>query len=179
MKRYGLAVALVLGACGSHDATAPAPATPAPAPPTTASAPVDASVIATPPAPVTTAPPATTTPPDRPPTDSIMPKEPDQGDTTLTNDQVARKIQANYLHGLQRCYSDRLKQDPHAAGRVVLTFTVKEDGGVTNASATGIDDMLDACFVRNMQTWRFDRPKDKDGKPTQATFSIPLVFVST
>jgi TonB family protein len=108
-----------------------------------------------------------------------MPKEPDQGDTTLTGDQVSQKIQSVYFAGLKRCFADTLKRDPHAGGRAVLTFTVKEDGGVTDATATGIDDMLDACFVKKMESWRFDRPLDKNGKPTTTSFSIPVVFVAS
>jgi TonB family protein len=189
MKRV-LILAFLSTACGPRDAAAPAPATPSappPAPAPAVAATVDAGAVATAPvaalvvaAPIEISGPVATGGVSVPAVDSIMPKEPPEDDpTTLARDHVMQKISHLYMSGLQRCYQDRLKQQPTARGRVVLTFTVDEKGGVINPTATGIDDVLDACLVKRMSSWRFDPPRDKDGKPTTADFSLPLVYTST
>lgn len=100
----------------------------------------------------------------------------DESFGTLDPDLVARKIRTRYRRGLQKCHERLLKVNPDAGGRVQLSFTVGPTGRVTRASAKGFDDTVDACITQQMRRWRFGTPKDEDGKPTQARFSMPVLL---
>ncbi|MEZ4364445.1 MAG: hypothetical protein R3B48_29990 [Kofleriaceae bacterium] len=101
------------------------------------------------------------------------------GDSTanLSPDDVLRKIQSAYMAGLKRCYKDYLKTDPTARGGVQLTFTVNETGRTVGGRAKGFASQVDACITGLMASWRFVGPKDQDGDPTEASFSIKLQLV--
>ncbi|HEY0192453.1 MAG TPA: AgmX/PglI C-terminal domain-containing protein [Kofleriaceae bacterium] len=98
-------------------------------------------------------------------------------DSTLTPDIILAKIQSVYMAGLKRCYKDYLKKDASARGKVTLTLTVNETGRTTKGAAHGFAGEVDACIGNLMSTWRFPIPKDKDGDPTEANFSISLQLV--
>jgi biopolymer transport protein ExbD len=99
-------------------------------------------------------------------------------DSSLTSDTVLRKIQSLYQQGLKRCFQDALTRNPKLGGNVALSFTVDRQGKVVKPSAKGFDDDIDACMTSKMSTWRFPIPKDKDGEPTEATFTTKLVLVA-
>ena len=98
-------------------------------------------------------------------------------ESSLTPDAVLAKIMSAYMAGLKRCYKDYLKKDPSARGRVGLTFTVNETGRSVSNKAKGFADEVDACITSRMDGWRFPVPKDSDGEPTDATFTISLQLV--
>ena len=100
----------------------------------------------------------------------------DLTDTTLDPSQVARLIKTRYLAGIKRCHEKVLKTDPTAQGRVNIRFTVGPTGKVTSAKVKGFNAIVDACIQAQANRWRFGAPKDDDGKPTRADFSIPLIL---
>ena len=100
----------------------------------------------------------------------------EESDGTLDPGRVARKIQSRYRRGLQQCHERLLKVNPRAGGRVQLSFTVGPTGRVTGARARGFDPSVDQCIMGQMRRWRFGTPKDEDGKPSKAKFSMPVIL---
>src|SRR5690348_8716966 len=98
-------------------------------------------------------------------------------ETNLTPDAVLAKIMAAYMPGIKRCYTQYLKKDASARGKVLLSFTVNETGRSTQGSAHGFSSEVDECIGGLMATWRFPIPKDKDGDATTAQFAITLQLV--
>jgi hypothetical protein len=107
---------------------------------------------------------------------TVSDKEGDGG-TNLSPDDVLRKIQSAYMSGLKRCYKEHLKTDPTARGGVQLSFTVNETGRTVGGRAKGFASEVDACISGLMNSWRFTVPKDQDGEPSEASFSIKLQLV--
>ncbi|MBK9032266.1 MAG: hypothetical protein IPL61_13285 [Myxococcales bacterium] len=98
-------------------------------------------------------------------------------DSTLTPDQVLRKILSAYMGGLKRCHKDLLHTDPTAGGKVRLAFTVSELGRAVRPKSTGFSAQLDACIEQQIGGWRFDVPMDTNGRPSEASFEIALQLV--
>jgi hypothetical protein len=98
-------------------------------------------------------------------------------DTNLTPDAVLSKIQSAYMRAIKHCYTEHLKKDASARGKVALSFTVNKTGRAVETSAKGFADEVDSCIGGLMTTWRFPIPKDKDGEDTDASFTITLQLV--
>jgi hypothetical protein len=98
-------------------------------------------------------------------------------ESTLTPDIVLSKIQSAYMAGLKRCYKEYLKKDASARGKVTLALTINETGRTVKGAAHGFASEVDECIGNLMTGWRFPIPKDKDGDPTEASFSITLQLV--
>lgn len=98
-------------------------------------------------------------------------------DSTLSPDIVLAKIQSAYMAGLKRCYKEYLKKDASARGKVTLNLTINETGRTVKGAAHGFAGEVDECIGGLMTGWRFPIPKDKDGDPTEASFSITLQLV--
>lgn len=98
-------------------------------------------------------------------------------ESTLTPDEVLRKIQQAYMAGLKRCYKQYLNKDASARGKVTLSLTINETGKTTKGSANGFADEVDSCISGQMSGWRFPVPKDKDGEAIEANFAITLQLV--
>lgn len=98
--------------------------------------------------------------------------------STLTADVVASKLQVAYLGGLRRCYVTRLATTPSLKGRVTLTLPVDETGRVVRPTARGFDTEIDRCLADAMTSWRFPVPRDADGKPTSARFTLGVALAT-
>jgi outer membrane biosynthesis protein TonB len=96
--------------------------------------------------------------------------------TTLTPATVLDRITHVYMAGLQRCYRLGLAADSTLSGRVAISFTVDERGHVSDADASGVSSEVDSCIAKQMQSWRFPAPREKDGSATDATFSVSLAL---
>lgn len=96
--------------------------------------------------------------------------------TTLTVKMVLDKINAVYMPGLQRCYKKGLLGDSTLSGKVALSFTVTERGGLDEAKAAGVTSEVDACISSAMATWHFAIPRDKDGEATEQGFKLALAL---
>ncbi|MBK9032947.1 MAG: AgmX/PglI C-terminal domain-containing protein [Myxococcales bacterium] len=79
-----------------------------------------------------------------------------------------------YMAGIKRCYKGALKTDPTLRGQLALGFTVTEHGRVTAPTATGPSDEVGTCVAAQLRTWLFPVPKDDDGEPTSASFTLEL-----
>ncbi len=100
----------------------------------------------------------------------------DFDDTTLDPALVAKTIKRRYLKGIKRCHEQLLKVDPRAGGRVQIQITVGKVGKVIRAKVNGFDSGVDACIKGLASKWRFQPPRDEDGKPTTATFEMPFIL---
>ncbi len=91
-------------------------------------------------------------------------------DASVVRQMIARRIRA-----IQACYERSLRQNPNAAGRVVVRFTIQESGTVSGASAvensTGDPGVAD-CVVGTVARFRFS-PGPTGGS---VTVSYPFVF---
>jgi outer membrane biosynthesis protein TonB len=95
---------------------------------------------------------------------------------TLSPMTVLERIRHVYIAGLQRCYRFGLAADATLSGRVEISLTVDERGHVSDADASGVSAEVDSCIAKQMQSWRFPAPKAKDGKATDATFTVSLAL---
>lgn len=98
-------------------------------------------------------------------------------ESSLTPDIVLSKIQSVYMAQIKRCYTNYLKKDASARGKVQLKLTVNETGRAVKTSAGGLAAEVDGCIGNLMTSWRFPVPKDSDGDPTEASFSIALQLI--
>ena len=108
---------------------------------------------------------------------SVSSKPTSDDDSSLTPDMIMSKIQSAYMSGLQRCYKDYLKKDPSARGKIQVSFTVNASGHATSNKASGLAPEVEECVQSRMAGWSFAVPKDSDGKPTTAGFSLGLQLV--
>ncbi len=91
---------------------------------------------------------------------------------------VAKRVRKRYLGGIRRCHQRALVGNPQAHGKVVVEFTIGLTGRVTRASVTGFDTAVDKCIKSLAARWHFSTPR-AGGKPTSASFSIPLLLKKT
>lgn len=97
--------------------------------------------------------------------------------TTPTPDQVVAKIKKDYMAGLMRCYQIGLRDDGSLAGKVAVTFTIAENGKLSDRSANGVSPGVDSCISSQMASWRFPAPKDNNGESTEMDFGMSLALV--
>ena len=96
--------------------------------------------------------------------------------TTLTVDMVLDRINTVYMPNLQRCYKKGLLGDASLAGKITLSFTVTDRGGLDDIEAHGVSAEVDGCVSNAMSGWKFGIPKDKDGDPTDQGFRLALAL---
>lgn len=109
----------------------------------------------------------------RQPTPPVAPREQKRthepvASRELTPALALARIQSAYRAGVQRCYQSRLKRDPSARGRVVVTFTVDDTGRVAFRRAQGVHRTVEQCVERAMSRWAFPPPAE------QTTFRLAL-----
>jgi hypothetical protein len=95
-------------------------------------------------------------------------------DTRNPAEIVLAKIQGAYMAGMRRCYRLHLTKAPEARGKVTISFTVSETGRAVDGEVKGFAGDVDACITAQIAGWRFPVPKDLDGNPIAASFSVPL-----
>jgi hypothetical protein len=102
-------------------------------------------------------------------------------DTTLSPEDVLRKIQNAYMAGIQRCYKNYLVKDAMARGKVTLSLSINGTGRTVKGAAHGFASEIDQCISAQMASWRFPIPKNKDGTGLEGTdtadFAITLQLV--
>ena len=116
---------------------------------------------------------------EKAPTSRIDPTKPTGDSSFLDPNKVLSRIKSVYMSGLKRCHNNLLKKDPSAGGKVTLKFKIGPTGRVTKAKVSGFDSGVDACIQGLVLGWRFDVPKDSDGDPTDADFSLTLALQAT
>lgn len=84
------------------------------------------------------------------------------------------KVVKSRLTAVKECYERELKRNPQLAGKVVIRFTIEEDGRVTGVaveeSSLG-DPNVGSCIVSRFERFRFPKP---DGGAV--TVSYPFIF---
>lgn len=100
------------------------------------------------------------------------------GRPPLTAAILVETIETSYLGALRRCYKARLKHDPAARGRVIVTFTVDGKGRLSDGRASGVGKQIESCVERAMTRWEFPPARDRDGAPIEATFRLALQLTS-
>ena len=79
----------------------------------------------------------------------------------LTPDLALQTIESRYMGAMQRCYRARLKRDPAARGKLVVTFTVDDDGRVADGRAKGVAKSVERCVENAMVRWSFPAPQQE------------------
>jgi hypothetical protein len=92
----------------------------------------------------------------------------------LTPELVFTSITTTYMPALRRCYSDSLRRHGGIAVRITLGFAIDPAGRVIDARAENAEPALAACIVARMRGWAFPGARDPDGKPTTASFQVPV-----
>lgn len=86
----------------------------------------------------------------------------------LTPDLVLATIRDRYLTGVERCYSRHAKKLGTANGRIIVSFTVDEDGSTRDSDAHGITKRVDTCIRAQVARWTFPAPRK------ESAFSLGL-----
>lgn len=91
----------------------------------------------------------------------------------LDKDLIRRVVRA-HIPEIRECYNTALQADPEARGKVVIDFTIGEEGKVTRA-VVGSSDMQDAalptCMTNAIRGWLFPKP---DGGSVQVSYPFAL-----
>ena len=93
---------------------------------------------------------------------------PEARPATLTPDLVLATIRDRYLTGVERCYSRHAKKLGTSNGRVIVSFTVDEDGTTRDSDARGITKRVDKCIRAQVARWTFPAPRK------ESAFSLGL-----
>jgi outer membrane biosynthesis protein TonB len=92
----------------------------------------------------------------------------------LRTDESLLSVVRRYAPGIQFCYDNELKKNPHLRGKLVVSITVLASGEVSAAAV--VEDNLKspeitACVLAQIRGWRF--PAIPQGV---VTFKAPFVF---
>jgi outer membrane biosynthesis protein TonB len=92
---------------------------------------------------------------------------------TLDKDLIRRVVRA-HIPEIRECYNAALQADPEARGKVVIDFTIGEEGKVTQAGVAS-SDMKDAaapaCMANAINGWLFPKP---DGGSVKVSYPFVL-----
>jgi TonB family protein len=94
-------------------------------------------------------------------------------DGSLDQADIARVVRGR-LTALKECYERELKRNPQLAGKVVVRFTIDEEGRVSQAvieENTLPDRSVATCVAQRVERFRFPKP---DGG--SVTVSYPFIF---
>lgn len=103
-------------------------------------------------------------------TGTTTPVKVDVGASTTTSD--IDRVFKSRLGVIRACYAKELARKPGLGGKVMVRFQISATGAVQGATATGMDDAVTTCIVRQVERMKFTAPAD--GKV--ANVSYPLLF---
>ncbi len=104
---------------------------------------------------------------------NVQASTPEVDGGALDPNAIARVVRSR-LSAVKECYEHELKRNPKLAGKVVIRFSIDEDGRVASASVeenTMGDAEVGTCIVSRFERFRFPKP---DGGTVTATF--PFIF---
>ncbi|MBL9014865.1 MAG: AgmX/PglI C-terminal domain-containing protein [Myxococcales bacterium] len=107
---------------------------------------------------------------------SLTCAKPDTTSSPLTRELVLARIETAYLASIRLCYKDYLRRNPNARGKVTLSLTVDGTGRTIQGDAQGFSRDVDICINKLMPSWKFQIPRDGEGKPTTSSFAVPLLL---
>jgi hypothetical protein len=87
-------------------------------------------------------------------------------------EQVIEKIEKVYKAGILRCYRSYMASAGGANGKVALSFTLSESGGVVAKRARGFATELDSCIEQQMANWRFKIEPESAGNEFRLTLQL-------
>ena len=96
-----------------------------------------------------------------------------EGQGTLDRDAIREVVRAN-IDEIRGCYNEALARDAEAQGRVVIDFTIAEDGAVTGAKVAESsmrDAEAPACMRDKIAGWAFPQPS---GGAVQVSYPFVL-----
>ena len=96
-----------------------------------------------------------------------------EGKGSLDKEQI-RKVVREHIVEIRDCYNAALQGDPEAKGRVVIDFTIGEQGQVTQAAVGSSDMTSDAapsCMRDVIRGWSFPKPS---GGSVQVSYPFVL-----
>jgi hypothetical protein len=79
----------------------------------------------------------------------------------LTDQQIVDTVKA-HIGDVKACYEDALKEDHELKGKLVIEFTVAQDGKVAatrKVEGTVQNQKVVACILDKAKTWPFPKPK--------------------
>ena len=104
---------------------------------------------------------------------NVQSAAPDVDGGSLDPSAIAKVVKSR-LTAVKECYERELKRNPQLAGKVVIRFTIEEDGrvaAVTVEESTLGDPAVGSCIVSRFERFRF--PKPEGGA---VTVSYPFIF---
>ena len=88
--------------------------------------------------------------------------EEETGDGTGTlPPEVIQRIVRQHLSAIRYCYERELAETPDLAGKIVLSWTIAEDGSVLHAgvaSTTMNSQAVESCMTAQVRRWKFPSP---------------------
>jgi len=88
---------------------------------------------------------------------------------------IVRRILKRNLAQLSGCADALFKAKPTTDGIVTATFTIRADGSVTGAAASGLDKAVAACAAKLIGSLSFPKPADGDAKVSAQIRFEPVV----
>ena len=79
----------------------------------------------------------------------------------LTDDQIVTTVKA-HVNDVKACYEESLKEKNDLKGKLVIEFTVGEDGKVVSTrkvESTVNHGKVETCILTKAKTWPFPKPK--------------------
>lgn len=107
---------------------------------------------------------------------TVQASPPDVDGGSLDPQAIARVVKGR-LSAVKECYERELKRHPKLSGKVIVRFSVDEEGRVTNAAVeedTLGESSVGRCIVERFERFRFPKP---DGGVV--TVSYPFIFTPT
>jgi TonB family protein len=95
--------------------------------------------------------------------------------SSLDREEISRVIRSHRAE-VRRCYESGLQRRPGLAGRLVVEFTLRQDGSVSRAEIRKSDlgdPEVEACIAARALTWKFPPVAPVEDS---ASFSYPFVF---
>jgi hypothetical protein len=90
--------------------------------------------------------------------------------------EAIREVIRTHNAEVRQCYEQGLESEPELAGRLVLKFTINQDGAVDSPEVAADSDFahhaVGACVLEAMQSWSF--PKPSGGGVVHVTYPFVL-----
>lgn len=93
------------------------------------------------------------------------------GTGELDKEAVLRDLELRRT-SISACYEDELATKPKLAGTVKLRFTIRDNGMIANATASGLDPAVDACVGTILNGIVFPNPKGGGGVQVEVILAM-------
>ncbi len=107
----------------------------------------------------------------------IVPGGAEEAFTGMIDREAIRRVIISRLREMKACYEKGLNRDPSLGGKIVLEWTIADQGRVSEAavkSSTMNNSEVEQCALSRLRTWRF--PEPPVGR--EAVVTYPFVFAA-